>query len=164
MSEEVIEKPKKAPAKKTKKVNEPTVEQAAENALDETQNQVEEVKSERAKMYDMLAQPDVEENLYRSARNLNERFRGNSFTIQQILKKTNVKNGYEASNLLNMLELKGYASRTEVGRDIKFKITLPVAKQIETLKKQRLETIEQVRLITEQIQKLDPTYTPSLTD
>jgi transcription-repair coupling factor (superfamily II helicase) len=149
---EVIAKEKKAPAKKSKKVSEPTVQKAAEKALDETQQ---EVKSERAKLYETLAQPEVEENLYRSAKNLNDRFRGNSFTIQQVMKKTNVKLGYEAMNLLNMLELKGYASRTEIGRDVKFKITLPVVKQVETLKKQKADLQEQLDLIDAQMQKLE---------
>lgn len=138
MSEETI---KKSRAEKT--VAEPIKETMPES------------KSQQQLLYESLQDPATSDGLMLSARNLRERFRGNAFTIEQIVKKTNVKSPLDARQLMNMLVLKGVAVQKQIGRDVKYQISFTKKTQLEILNRQLKETEEQVSLIKEAIAKVE---------
>jgi hypothetical protein len=107
-------------------------------------------------LYKTLSDPQMESNLLKSARNLDTRFHSNWFTIEQIMKKTNIKSVIDARQLMNMLELKGFCKKENrsVSGD-KYKITLSKELQIQNLKEQVVAIEIQKDLILRQIETLE---------
>lgn len=96
------------------------------------------------------------EGLYQSAENLRQKFHDNWFSLSQIMKKTNVKNGVDARQLMNMLILSGLATNEERNREIKYKITISNRLRIVNLERQVAQLDEQKALVLAQIQQLQP--------
>lgn len=89
---------------------------------------------------DYLSDPKVTENLTKWAAFFDYRFHKNRFSIEQVMKKTALKNYDEARNTLNLLVLKGYAVRLNPkGNEEKFKITLEPAVRLKYLQQYRDE-------------------------
>jgi len=87
-------------------------------------------------VYKDLDNPQIETNLFKSANNLNTRFRGNWFTLAQIVKKTSVSNPIHASQLMNMLEMRGLAIKLQHKGEEKYKISISKELQIANLESQ----------------------------
>ena len=85
-----------------------------------------------------LNQPDVVKNLNEWANFFNKRFRGNWFTLEQVTKKSGIKNRQEAWQTMNLLILKSlaYQKEEEVGKGIivKYKIVFTDNERLELLK------------------------------
>lgn len=112
-------------------------------------------KTDREKLEEYLAMPDVVNNLRTWGKSFEERFRGNWFTLEQVLKKTPCKDFSSASHVLNMLILKGWAHRCTHGGLLKYKITFDVTEKIKHLRMQ-IEAIDiQKEALLTEIAKLE---------
>lgn len=113
-------------------------------------------KTERELLYEYINREDISKGLMASARNLKDQFRDNRFTLEQIIKKTNVRTIIGARQLMDLLELKGLAHKEIVaGKCEKYKITLSVKAQIATLQMHLHDLVEQARATQDQITLLE---------
>lgn len=91
-------------------------------------------KSYEETMKEYLSDLKVIANLQQHARLFEKQFRGNSFTLQQVMKKSGMKSD-EAFTVLNMLLLKGYAHSEVKDNLTKYKITLKAEDRLRMLEK-----------------------------
>jgi hypothetical protein len=138
------------------KVKKTRVKKAAEKPLIESEGQQPPPppKTQQESLYDQLNDPNTAAGLVRSAENLRDRFRGNWFSLLQIIKKTNIKSGLDARQLMNMLELKGLCVKEVHHREEVYKITISKQIQISNLEKQLAQLDEQKALIQNAIDQL----------
>lgn len=102
-------------------------------------------------VYASLLEPETKAGLLSSAQNLDVRFRSNWFTLEQIMKKTNVKNVVNAAQLMNILELSGLSIKVQSKNgEYKYKITIPKEVQIANLLSQIEEMEKQQEAIKSQ--------------
>jgi hypothetical protein len=118
------------------------------------QEQGQQQMSARLAVYEYIKRPDVQSQLYLNAQNLHNQFRGNRFTIESMLKKTNIKIYGEAKHLMLMLELAGLAHRETIKGVEKYKINLSVEYQITVLQLQMYELEMQKQAIQKHIDLL----------
>lgn len=124
-----------------------------------------EVKREEAKILtpeemrkavkDYLTLPDVRENLLTWAKHLLERFRGNWFDFEQVLKKTPLKDANSAKGVLDMLILSGLCHREVKPKGVvKFKICLEKGDKVALLEKEAEDLKQQRDAILREIEAL----------
>lgn len=129
------------------------VEEAPQKSKEEiiAENQ----KAVKKTLEDFLSNPEVRENGRANAEFLEKRFHGNWFTIDQVVKKTSVKDFNKAFDLLNVLVLLGYCYREEKHKGIiKYKITLGFKERISILEGRKKELQGQIEAIDVQLADL----------
>lgn len=114
-----------------------------------------EVKDLQETMEKLLSNPAVKENALTNAVYINDKFRGNWFTVDQMMKKTNLKSYDPASDILTVLCFLGMAYREEKSRGvIKYKITISKEDRYKLLSDELIEAKVKVRDLEGQIEKL----------
>lgn len=85
--------------------------------------------SPRESFYAELKKPEIQANLLQSAINIEKRFNGNWFTFEQLCKKM-IKQPLQAKQLMNMLEVCGYAKLEKQNEVLKYKISINPAQRL----------------------------------
>lgn len=112
----------------------------------------------RKAMVEYLAQPEVKANLLTWATHLDERFHSNWFDMEQVIKKTRLKDLPNAQGVLNFLILGNLCHREIRAKGVmKYKITLNVEDKIVLLAKQAADLEDQRGAILRQIENLEAT-------
>lgn len=98
---------------------------------------------------------DIKANHRKIATLLEDKFRGNWFSIDQVVKKTRIKSIPEATQMMFGLSLFGLSTSKEHGGSVKFKITLDPKERIKVLQEHRENHIKQIEILDNEIAKLE---------
>lgn len=121
---------------------------------------VEELKDNSPKLTDKevmdkyLNDETIKANHVKIAEFLEKRFRGNWFTLEQIVKKTNVKSSSEAMQMMLGLHLFGLSTSVDNNGSSKFKITLSSEERIKVLEGHKQNHLDQISLLDAEIAEL----------
>lgn len=110
--------------------------------------------SDKEVLDNYLNDEEIKNNHRKIAQFLEERFRGNWFSIEQITKKTNIKSIRDATQMMFGLSLFGLSTSKEQDGLTKFKITLSSQERIKVLQEHRENHVKQIELLDAEIAKL----------
>lgn len=117
--------------------------------------QTQEVVKEAKVLTEALNNPEVAERLLAWASFFKDVFRGNSFTIEKIAKKTQFKDPEQTYGMMHMLILKGLAHQTEDEKgNTTYKITLTPEERIKLLREDLIVVCNKKIAIEKEIEKL----------
>lgn len=110
--------------------------------------------SDKEVLDNYLNDEQIKTNHRKIAEFLEQRFRGNWFTLDQIVKKTNVKSFPDAQQMMLGLHLFGLSTSKEDKGIVKFKITLSSKERIKVLEEHKQNHLKQIELLEAEIAKL----------
>lgn len=102
-----------------------------------------------------LQDEKVSKNLRVWADHLQQRFHGNWFTKERIVKKTSMKTLGEADQLVTLLILKGHLIQKKFDNEIRYKVTLDPAERVRLLQEHLADAEKTVANIKASIEVLE---------
>jgi uncharacterized protein YajQ (UPF0234 family) len=104
---------------------------------------------------DVLKNEVIKENCLINAKEIEEKMKGNWFTIDQLIKKTSFVNPDVAKDILDLLCLFGMCYRKRIKEDyIKYKITISSEYRKRLLEEELMEAKGRVLLLESEIEKI----------
>lgn len=85
---------------------------------------------------------DVRENAAYWAQEFENKFRGNWFTLEKVMKKTIFKNIEQALQVLQIMSLCGFCHVTKENGKLKYKVTLNPQEKIELMRREKIRLEE----------------------